>query len=651
MDRFTQRRGAARASLAAALVALVCLGCAASALAAGTRSYARAEPVCRAPGPGEASCFAMASVPVPAGEAGQPGVRPLAARPADVEFGPSGGLTPELLESAYGFDARTRGSGATVAIVDAYDDPTIEADLAEFTRQYGLPECTSAKHCFEKVGQNGSGSSLPTPDPNTGWSVEIALDVEAVHAACQSCHILLVEAKDNEMKDLGLAVARAADMGAEVISNSYGGPEQGAAGAAERALYEHPGTVIAAATGDVGYYRWAGVTPEPGQPDAPASYPGVVSVGGTTLTLDSEGRRSNETVWNGNGPLDEQDFHQGASGGGCSISFEAPFWQHYVPGFGATGCGDKRLSADVSAVADPNTGFAIYDSYDCGSRCEQSLGWSKIGGTSLSTPLISSMYALAGGADGIVYPAMTLYAHLGDATSLFDVTQGGNGYCDFEGRPCGVNAVFEEQLDCEGTTACNASAGYDGPSGVGAPTSISAFEPVAGEEAALRARAEETIAAEARRKAEEEAARQPKAPPASSGQGGTAGFKATKAAVAPAAVLQGSRLHAARGDVVALKVACPAGATRCEGTITVRTLGAGVARAGTAASALTLASGRFKVAGGHVVSVRLHLTRRGAALLRRKGKIRVRVTIAAHDPAGVRHSSRATVTLFAPGRR
>src|SRR5581483_11827729 len=120
MDRFTQRRGAARASLAAALVALVCLGCAASALAAGTRSYARAEPVCRAPGPGEASCFAMASVPVPAGEAGQPGVRPLAARPADVEFGPSGGLTPELLESAYGFDARTRGSGATVAIVDAY---------------------------------------------------------------------------------------------------------------------------------------------------------------------------------------------------------------------------------------------------------------------------------------------------------------------------------------------------------------------------------------------------------------------------------------------------------------------------------------------------------------------------------------------------
>jgi hypothetical protein len=648
MNRIRERRAAAHAMLSATLVALLCLACAGSALGASPRGYARIEPVCPTPGPGEASCFALARVRVPASDAGQPGVQPLAAHPATVKFGEEGGLTPELLESAYGFSGKAGGEGETVAVVDAFDDPAIEEDLEKFSTHYGLDQCTAADGCFKRVNQLGHSAPLPETD-KTGWSVETSLDVETVHSACPKCHILLVEATNAKMTNLGTAVRTAVEMGVQVVSNSYGGPEQIAPGGAERALFEHPGTVIAAATGDFGYDWWSGPLPDPESPDAPASYPGVVSVGGTTLTLNGEGKRERETVWNGNGPLNAGEFKGGVTGGGCSLFFEAPFWQRYASGFAATGCGNKRLSADVAAVADPDTGFSIDDTYDCGEACEVFTGgkeWSVIGGTSLATPLISGLYALAGGADGIPYPAMTLYAHLGSA-SLFDVTQGGNGYCDSEGRACGINAIEGEGLDCEGTTACNATTGYDGPSGVGAPASLEAFKPVPGEEAAARRKAEEAIEAEARRQREEEAARQPKPAPApSSGQGGTAGFKAEQAAV-PAATLSGTRLQAARGGFVTVKVACPAGETFCEGTVSVKTLGAVIAGPGTRASILALAGGRFKVAGGHVVSIRLRLTRRGAALLARKGKLRVRVLIVAHDPAGATHSSHSAVTLYA----
>ena len=172
------------------------------------------------------------------------------------------------------------------------------------------------------------------------------------------------------------------------------------------------------------------------------------------------------------------EFSEGASGGGCSIFFEAPLWQRDTPGFGATGCGTRRLAADVAAVADPLTGFDIFDTYNCGAECERfkaGANWSTIGGTSVSTPLISALYGLAGGGHGVSYPALTLYGHLGDS-SLFDVTEGGNGFCDDHGQACGANEIFGERLDCEGTTACNATHGFDGPSGVGAPASLSLFE-------------------------------------------------------------------------------------------------------------------------------------------------------------------------------
>ena len=672
MDRTRGPRALGRAGVL--LMVLLALAVSASpALASAPGGYARITPACGPPGPGEASCFALASVPVAASEAGRPGVRRVPAAPAALTFGPHGGLTPALLESAYGYDGNTGGSGQTVAIVDAFDDPNIESDLAAFSKQYELPPCTSAEGCFRKVNQFGSSAkgTLPAAD-ETGWSVEISLDVEMVHSACPNCRILLVEAENSFLSNLGAAVKKAVELGAGIVSNSYGGPERVQFGPPDRALFEHPGAVIAAATGDEGYDSWITFPDDPETTNAPASMPGVVSVGGTTLTLNGEGRRAQETVWNGNGRENEGRSHHGASGGGCSIFFEAPFWQRYAAGFAATGCGEQRLSADVAAVGDPLTGFEIYDTYNCGPKCTELKGaakWSRIGGTSVSTPLIASMYALAGGAHGIAYPSETLYAHLGDA-SLFDVASRGNGYCNNGGGACGIDAASGEQLDCEGTTACNAVPGFDGPSGVGAPASLEAFEPLPDEERVLRTRAEEAIAAEARareqreresrvaeenakaaelsRQREEESARRAAEEAAKAAGGrGTAGFKAVKAAV-PNATLRGARLQAGRGGWLVLKIACPAGVSSCQGKVTVRTLSAVLAGQG---SVLTLAGGRFKVAGGHVGTVRLRLTARARSLLASRGSLRVRVTIVAHDPSGAGHTSHATATLHVLRRR
>jgi hypothetical protein len=478
MESTINRCRTAPVAVLAALLALLCAWVS-PALGASPRPYAKLVPACGPPAQGEATCFAIGRVPVPAADAARPGVRRVPSSPAALTLGPAGGLTPALLASAYGYDPNAGGTGETVAVVDAFDDPNIESDLASFSTQYGLPSCTAGTGCFRKVGQTGSGSELPPADTKA-WSVEISLDVEMVHAACPKCRILLVEANNALLANLGAAVSKAAELGALAVTNSYGGPEQVALGAPERTLFEHPGVAITAATGDFGYDWWTGGIPDPETPDAPASMPGVVSVGGTTLTLNGEGKRAQETVWNGNGVENEGEFKSGVSGGGCSIFFESPLWQRDAAGFAATGCGAKRLSADVAAVADPLTGFDIFDTYNCGAECEKLKGssnWSTIGGTSVSAPLIASLYTLAGGADGLAYPAATLYAHLGSG-SLFDVTKGSDGYCNNGGAACGVNAFYGERLDCEGTTACNATSGFDGASGVGAPASLSLFEPL-----------------------------------------------------------------------------------------------------------------------------------------------------------------------------
>ena len=405
--------------------------------------------------------------------------------------GPAGGLTPEDLASAYRFSPTATGTGQTVGIVDAFDDPAIEHDLAEFSARYGLPACTTANGCFKKVGQTGSASSLPAADKE-GWSVEIALDVETVHAACPNCKILLVEANNSSNGNLAAAVNTAVALGATEVSNSYGGPEIGT-GSTEQAAYNHPGVPIVASTADDGYYGWDWINEEEfgdEMPSAPAALPSVVAVGGTSLDLNPDGTRADEKVWNSNGPGDDEGFangrREGATGGGCSKRFAAQLWQRDVTNFAASGCGEKRLDADVSAVGDPLTGLDIYDTYNCGKPCSfprVEVGWVTIGGTSLSAPFISSLYALAGGGNGIAYPSLTLYGHANDA-SRFDVVAGGNGFCGGEplatcisewgGAP---NSLGAGVIDCEGTTACNAAPGFDGPSGIGTPKGLELFKP------------------------------------------------------------------------------------------------------------------------------------------------------------------------------
>jgi PKD repeat protein len=487
------RRGDARKGpgARAALIAACCCVCYLVAVAGasatprlafkGTR-YAKVGHACPTPKPHSATCLALVRVPVAATAAGEAGVTPYTAGDGALESGPVGGLTPAELASAYGFQPTAGGVGQTLAIVDAYDDPNIESDLASFDTQYGIAACTKANGCFTKVSQTGSTTTLPEAD-TSGWSVEISLDVEVAHSTCPNCKIVLVEAKTPSFKNLATAVEEAVAMNATEISNSYGGPES-ELGTTEKSAYDHPGTVIAAATGDGGYYDWTALNEgkePPELPNMPASLPSVVAVGGTTLELDEAGARASETVWNGNGEFDASKYIEGATGGGCSTLFSAQRWQLDTPGFADTGCKGKRLAADVAAVADPNTGFDIYDSYNCGQECEdfkRGGDWLTIGGTSLSTPLVSALYALAGGSHGVNFPALTLYGHLGDATGLYDVTEGGNGFCDDNGFACEADAVFGADVDCEGTTACNAAPGYDGPSGVGAPDSLSLFEPL-----------------------------------------------------------------------------------------------------------------------------------------------------------------------------
>ena len=205
----------------------------------------------------------------------------------------------------------------------------------------------------------------------------------------------------------------------------------------------------------------------------------MISVGGTTLHLTAEGTRESEPVWNGDGPANEnKGSGHVVSGGGCSTVFTAQPWQQNVLGWSGTGCGSKRLDDDVAA--DSGSGLSIYDNYNCGKACEEEhfgispYEWRVVGGTSLSSPIVAAMFGLAGGAGGVSYPAATLYSHFGESSAFFDVTEGGDGYCDAAPESiCGKpNTKFGELLDCEGTLACDAAPGFDGASGVGVPKGL-----------------------------------------------------------------------------------------------------------------------------------------------------------------------------------
>ncbi|MFI0722049.1 carboxypeptidase regulatory-like domain-containing protein [Streptomyces sp. NPDC021224] len=381
----------------------------------GTTVHSSAAPGSRAPRPtgavtsscaaprtaGVARCFAKRV----AGTAAGTGVKAAAAAP--------NGYGPADLLSAYDLPAGG-GRGATVAIVDAFDAPTAEADLAVYRAQFGLPALQPGQ--FTKVDQRGSRNHYPAPD--AGWATEIALDLDMVSAIAPEADILLVEADSAAFGDLAAAVDEAAALGATYISNSYGGPENSTEADLATAHYDHPGVAVVASTGDDGY----GV-------QFPAAAPAVTAVGGTALIRDAGSARGwSEKAWSG-------------AGSGCSAYVPKPSFQ--TDG----GC-PRRAVADISAVADPHTGVAVYDTY--GSSGD---GWAQYGGTSVAAPVVAAVYALAGPIASNARPNTFPYARTGD---LNDVVSGSNGSC---------------------TTAylCTAGPGYDGPTGLGTPNGTGAL--------------------------------------------------------------------------------------------------------------------------------------------------------------------------------
>jgi hypothetical protein len=421
------------------------------------------RPMCATPLPGSSSCLGERLERVGAGTPGAFPATRLLARRENLQAGPAGGLTPGDLVTAYGLtNASSQPSTQTVAIVDAYGDSTIQTDLGTFDTQYSLPACTTGNGCLKVVNEYGLTTNLPgQPPADDDWTAETSLDVETVHGICPNCKILLVQAATPSDTDLDMAENTAAQSsGVSVVSNSWGGSEPDTPDSA----LQHPGVVIAAATGDDGYLDWD--LGGSGGPDYPATSPYVVSVGGTSLQLNTDGSYAGESVWNNDGGCDPQNGTgcRGATGGGCSTTFPAPQWQTSNPGWAATGCSGQRAAADVSADADPETGLDVVDSSLPQNNCNGSFCWQTVGGTSLATPIIAAVFALAGGAHGISYPAQTLYAEQqASPGSLHDVTSGGNA-------------------PATGTsTACNAATGYDAPTGVGTPNGIAAFQPVGGE--------------------------------------------------------------------------------------------------------------------------------------------------------------------------
>ncbi|MFE1878969.1 putative Ig domain-containing protein [Streptomyces diastatochromogenes] len=361
--------------------------------------------LCATAKPGHASCFAQRRTDIK---------QRLAS--AVAAAAPSG-LSPANLHSAYNLPS-TGGSGLTVAIVDAYNDPNAEADLGTYRSTYGLSACTKANGCFKQVSQTGSTTSLPTND--TGWAGEEALDLDMVSAVCPNCSIILVEANSANDTDLGIAENEAVSLGAKVVSNSWGGSESSSQTSEDTQYFKHPGVAITVSSGDSAYGA-----------EYPATSQYVTAVGGTALTTSSNSRGWSESVWHTSSTE--------GTGSGCSAYDAKPSWQT------DTGC-SKRMEADVSAVADPATGVAVYDTYG-GS------GWAVYGGTSAAAPIVAGVYALAGTPGAGDYPAKYPYQH---TSNLYDVTSGSNGSCS--------TSYF-----------CTAGTGYDGPTGWGTPNGTTAF--------------------------------------------------------------------------------------------------------------------------------------------------------------------------------
>ncbi|WP_335984183.1 S53 family peptidase [Streptomyces sp. CA2R106] len=407
--------------------------------ASGTAAATAPVSVCSAPPPGQLACQAEVMP-----DTSVPGARSFSPK-ADAAL--PDGYGPSDLQSAYHIAsdvAAHAGKGRTVAIVDAYDAPTVEADLAVYRATYGLPACTTDNGCFRKVNQNGDAAPLPPVD--VSWAVEVSLDVEAVSAACPDCNILLVEGDAAGAIQLATAEDTAVRLGASAVSNSYSAPEStqwdgvliGADGRPTTVgSYAHPGVPILAASGDNGY-----------QLDAPypADLTSVIAVGGTSLTRSDTSRGWTETAW---GPTQRPS----GAGASCSAHVDKPSWQH------DTACPGRTVS-DVSAVADPYTGLAIYDSTpDLADGLPG--GWLHAGGTSAATPLVAAMYVMAGPAAGIK-DASGLYTH---RDLLNDAAGGASASIPGNGQECPTTSYL-----------CTSLPGYDGPTGLGTPNGLAALK-------------------------------------------------------------------------------------------------------------------------------------------------------------------------------
>ena len=317
------------------------------------------------------------------------------------------GYTPADLQAAYHLTERSgRVIGGLIAIVDPFDDPFAESDLAQYRAFFNLPACTAASGCFRKVNQNGSPSPLPAA--NKDWFKEVSVDLDMVSAICPLCHIVLVEANDKQDTNM-FAAEDWATAHARFVSNSWSNPEDPGDATFDPHL-DRPGVVITASNGDTGT-----------GPRYPATNSHVIAVGGTSLT--TSGGHFTEAAW-------------GRAGSGCSAFEPKPAWQPPV-----AGCAN-RAEADVSAVADPNHGVAVFDG-----------GWVLEGGTSVAAPIIAATFALATPPRPGDYPASYLYSH---TTWLNDVTSGSsNGGC--------------------GAPICKPGTGWDGPTGLGTPNTVGAF--------------------------------------------------------------------------------------------------------------------------------------------------------------------------------
>lgn len=392
-------------------------------------------------GPG--GLFSSTGIPVQATNQSNP-MKIKEHHPAHVKkfIGPSvslsGGNAPVTIWTAYSFnklgctqttttdwtDPKLCGHGQTVAIVDAYDDPNVASDLSTFDTQFGLPACTAANGCFVKSTPQG----LPATD--SGWALEISLDVQWAHAIAPGAKIVLVESSNNSLGSLLSAVDSAVGTGAQQVSNSWGGSEF----STESNYDFHYNSATASffvSSGDGGHgVMW------------PAASPYVISVGGTTLVNDSSGNWVSEKAWSG-------------SGGGISLYEPKPSYQNNF------NTNTKRTVPDVSYDADPNTGVYVYDSVPLNGQS----GWWLVGGTSAGAPQWASISAIANSQNAKLASASfgTSNALYGAATgaqsspqtnpylkNYHDIISGNNG-------PCG--------------SICNTRAGYDEVTGVGSPQS------------------------------------------------------------------------------------------------------------------------------------------------------------------------------------